>query len=97
MAAALTVSRMAGPCANGWERNGGTRWHLLINFRAACGARCNSFWSDEKGEKVTCPRCLAKLRTMAAGGTVERAFGQAPSEITRAARELLAKSEAGHA
>lgn len=59
----FSIRRMAGPCANGWERNGGTRWHALpgVSSRALCGARTNSFWSDEVGAAVTCPRCLARL------------------------------------
>jgi hypothetical protein len=57
----ISIGRMAGPCRNGWERNGGTKWHALMNGRAVCGARCNSFWSDEKGTRVTCSRCLARL------------------------------------
>jgi hypothetical protein len=57
----ITIRRMAGPCRDGWERNGGTRWHALASGKAICGARCKSFWSDEAGKAVTCPRCLRKL------------------------------------
>jgi hypothetical protein len=60
----VEIRRMAGPCANGFERNGGTRWHALVAGRAICGARCKSFWSFETGEEVTCPRCQKKLEKL---------------------------------
>ena len=58
--------RMTGRCANGFERDGGKLWHAVAGDvtgwgKAACGAKPgdrSNGWSESKGERVTCPRCL---------------------------------------
>lgn len=62
------VARLVGRCADGAQRGGGTRTHLVpmgtAFGRALCGAkpgRLSSGWSAVDGpETPTCPRCLAK-------------------------------------
>ena len=69
------VRSMAGRCANGAERDHGTRFHALPfdgttewgddTSRAICGAepgRRSVGWSSWGSDhEVTCPRCLARL------------------------------------
>jgi hypothetical protein len=59
--------RLAGVCADGAERGGGTVFHAVAvgAWRAACGAepgRRSAGWSDSAGDAVTCPRCLRKIK-----------------------------------
>lgn len=61
---AIVFSYLAGRCANGAERDGGTLYHAVRGWRALCGAepgRASAGWSSHLGTKATCPRCLAKL------------------------------------
>jgi hypothetical protein len=59
---------MAGRCANGAERDGGRKYHLLERFSefgtALCGAepgRTSGGWSLPYGPReATCPRCLKR-------------------------------------
>lgn len=58
---------LAGRCANGYERDGGSVVHAVTNDglqRALCGrepGRRSVGWSDRPMEQVTCARCLNKL------------------------------------
>lgn len=61
----LRVLRMTGRCANGAERDKGSRWHAVPAghpwIKAVCGAQPGqrgNGWSDYPGDAVTCPRCL---------------------------------------
>lgn len=59
------VMSLAGRCANGAERDHGTRHHAvgLNSYKAFCGTlpgRRSVGWSRELTE-VSCPRCIAKL------------------------------------
>jgi len=63
------VQMLAGRCANGSERDSGTRWHALREgeYKAICGAtygRRSAGWSSyiQLHQPVTCPRCLKKLQ-----------------------------------
>lgn len=70
-----TPAALGGRCANGYERDQGSRIHavpasddLLRNgyciTRAACGARPGPRsvgWSMRAGFDVSCPRCLAAI------------------------------------
>ena len=60
----IAILRMTGRCANGAERDGGTRYHAVFDWRALCGAKPGrlSDWSSYPGEAVTCPRCLNRLK-----------------------------------
>ena len=68
------VRSLAGRCANGAERDHGTRFHALpitgqrIKGRALCGAAPSgrsAGWSEwGHGEPVTCPRCIQKIETI---------------------------------
>ena len=61
------VSSLAGRCANGAERDHGTRYHAVRTgeYKAVCGAepgRRSVGWCDwGYGGEVTCPRCLKRL------------------------------------
>jgi hypothetical protein len=68
-----SIRKLFGRCANGAERDQGTRWHLIptpkpneytIYGPALCGAKpgrtANGF-NHYDGEKVTCPKCLKKV------------------------------------
>jgi len=61
----IALSYLAGRCVDGFERDGGTRIHMLIDGRALCGAtygRRSAGWSTHpRYVEVTCPRCLRKL------------------------------------
>jgi len=68
--AAPNIWRLAGRCSNGFERDGGARFHAVpaddrgVAYVALCGAkpgRRSAGWSSYPGEAVTCPRCLRKL------------------------------------
>lgn len=63
------VLRLAGRCANGFEADGGTRWHAVpaaeddrpAGYKALCGrapGKRSAGWSSKAGKVVTCPRCL---------------------------------------
>jgi hypothetical protein len=63
----MIAARLAGRCANGYERDSGRRFHALETYsefgKALCGAkpgRLSGGWSESPGS-VTCPRCLKKL------------------------------------
>lgn len=65
---------MAGRCANGAERDHGTRWHAVPvgSYAALCGdepGRRSAGWSSHRieGQEVTCPRCAKKLARAQAG------------------------------
>lgn len=67
----VTVSarRLAGRCADGAERDGGSLFHAVKNesWVAICGAqpgRRSAGWSQHIGDVVTCSRCLARLRKL---------------------------------
>lgn len=62
----IQALRLAGRCANGAERDGGSIWHAVRHqaWAALCGAapgRRSAGWSTHVGEYVTCPKCLRKL------------------------------------
>lgn len=71
LAQGYAVRSLAGRCADGAERDHGTRFHALplvegqVHGRALCGAvpgRRSAGWSEwGHGENVTCPRCMQKL------------------------------------
>ena len=59
------VMSLAGRCANGAERDHGTRFHAVetTSYKALCGSkpgRRSVGWSRELGP-VSCPRCISKL------------------------------------
>lgn len=63
----MEARRLAGRCANGAERDGGTIWHAVPRTRtsstALCGAtygRRSAGWSTTIGAAVTCPRCIRR-------------------------------------
>jgi hypothetical protein len=61
---ALQFLRLAGRCANGAERDGGSKYHAVAGYVALCGAkpgRRSAGWSLYPGDMVTCPRCRRKL------------------------------------
>ena len=60
----IRILRMTGRCATGAEKDGGRLFHAVKDYRALCRAKPGrmSGWSDKEGEKVTCRRCLKKLR-----------------------------------
>ena len=65
------ILSMAGSCRNGFERDSGRRFHAVPkdDYRAVCRAepgRRSVGWSTSPGDKVTCPRCLARLEKQAA-------------------------------
>ena len=54
----MIVARLAGRCANGFERDGGRKYHLLERYsefgKALCGAepgRTSGGWSQPYGER----------------------------------------------
>ena len=61
----LMIARLTGRCANGAERDGGIRTHLVANGSmygaALCGAkpgRLSNGWDEVDGpEQPTCGRC----------------------------------------
>lgn len=64
----MTPRRMTGMCRTGAERDGGRLWHAVDGRPAwqpaACGAqpgRRGNGWSEQAGERVTCPRCARRL------------------------------------
>lgn len=70
----LLPARLAGRCANGYERDSGRVTHAVdYNGRsdgdyhmgaAVCGAkpgRRSAGWSSYRWASVTCPRCLRRL------------------------------------
>jgi hypothetical protein len=64
MTADLKFLRLAGRCANGAERDSGSKYHAVRGNVALCGAKPgprSAGWSTYPGEAVTCPRCLTKL------------------------------------
>jgi hypothetical protein len=65
------IARLTGRCANGAERDGGRRSHVVLTPRrqpqwetALCGAtpgRLSNGWVEVDGaEQPTCPRCRTK-------------------------------------
>lgn len=66
--AMFTPRKMTGRCANGAERDKGSRFHAVPEGtgwqKAVCGAKPGvrgNGWSDYAGDKVTCPRCAFVL------------------------------------
>jgi hypothetical protein len=65
----IRTSYLAGRCANGAERDGGTRYHAIPvgSWKALCGAepgRRSAGWSENgftQSHEVTCPRCPRKV------------------------------------
>ena len=60
----LKTARLAGRCADGAERDGGTQVHLIADSQqtALCGAkpgRLSAGWSYADAH-ATCPRCVAR-------------------------------------
>jgi len=65
------IRRMAGRCANGAERDGGTLYHAVpvdefgaYHSNAACRAKPGKRsvgWSGYQGQVVTCKRCIRRL------------------------------------
>lgn len=59
------VLSMTGRCANGAQRDSGTRYHAVRfgEYKAVCGTTHGrrSRWSEYHGDAVTCPRCIKKL------------------------------------
>ena len=68
----FVIARLSGRCANGAERDGGRRLHVIeedsVYGRAVCGARPgkrSNGWDEVDGaETPTCPRCLAKAANL---------------------------------
>jgi hypothetical protein len=62
----LQFLRLSGRCANGAERDGGSKYHAVAGYGVAlCGAkpgRLSAGWSMYPGAAVTCPRCRRKLK-----------------------------------
>jgi hypothetical protein len=63
-----SIMMLAGRCANGAERDAGTRWHAVPigQYKAKCGityGRRSGGWSSAQPSDrvVTCPRCIKKL------------------------------------
>jgi hypothetical protein len=60
----LGILKLAGRCADGFERGKGSRYHAVNGYVALCGAkpgRRSAGWSSHAGVAVTCPKCLRKL------------------------------------
>jgi hypothetical protein len=67
--------KLAGRCANGFERDRGTVYHAVPEEAsnsgwgtALCGkepGRRSVGWAHREGTEVSCPRCLKKLRAVA--------------------------------
>lgn len=79
---AIVFSYLAGRCANGAERDGGTLYHAVRGWRALCGAepgRTSAGWSSHLGTTATRPRCLRKLARSErkANGTQDAGTSQA--------------------
>jgi len=63
---------LAGRCANGAERDGGTRWHAVPDndYKALCGAkpgRQSAGWAPfhrKEKQAITCPACIRKLKNL---------------------------------
>lgn len=93
--AEVEARQLAGRCANGAERDGGTIWHAVpaTSYSALCGAkpgRRSAGWSMRLGDVVTCERCLRKRGTAAANR-------DAADELSRRAREIDAADERAEA
>lgn len=67
--------RLAGRCANGAERDKGTRFHAMRTedceyslHDALCGAapgKLSAGWVSPNGEaEITCTKCLSKLKKL---------------------------------
>lgn len=60
----IRIAMLAGRCANGAERDHGTKWHAVpsLSNQAVCGAepgrRSVGWGSWHASRAVTCPRCL---------------------------------------
>jgi len=70
-------SRMTGRCANGAERDGGRRVHVVRGRSdwapALCGAQPGwkgNGWSEHKYTEATCPRCIERLKKLTPVKTV---------------------------
>jgi hypothetical protein len=65
----IRTSYLAGRCANGAERDGGTLYHAIPvgSWTAVCGARPgkrSAGWSEsgfERQHEVTCPKCAKRI------------------------------------
>lgn len=65
----ILALKKIGRCANGAERDTGSIYHAVENhaWSALCKAkpgRMSAGWSSEQGERVTCPRCIKKLKAL---------------------------------
>lgn len=67
----IDILTKAGTCRNGFERDSGRVSHAVPRdeIKALCGTepgRTSVGWSAYASDKVTCPRCLAKMTKMQA-------------------------------
>lgn len=73
-----TPRRLTGRCRNGAERDAGHIYHAVTDGTykpALCGAAPgprSSGWSEHRGGRVTCARCLARLANAAPDPEGER-------------------------
>ncbi len=67
------IRRKTGRCRNGYERDGGTIWHLTQGegFKPSfCGLKPGqkgNGWSVHSGNKVNCQKCLFRLAKLRRG------------------------------
>jgi len=66
--APVEARRLTGRCVDGGERDSGRLFHAVQrgDHVALCGAkpgRRSVGWSTDEGERVTCARCLSKVKT----------------------------------
>ena len=64
----IVAARLAGRCADGFERGRGQKWHAIPQAAefgtALCGAtpgRLSAGWYENPAEAITCARCLRRL------------------------------------
>src|SRR5688572_12887157 len=67
------IGRLAGRCADGFERDGGSLYHAVKGWSALCGAkpgRRSAGWSEHQGDRVTCPKCQRKILKLEKDGVL---------------------------
>ena len=69
------ANRLVGSCFNGFERDGGSRWHIRDKrtYKALCstkpGPKSNGWGSYPKPvSEADCPRCLKSFKAKAKMG-----------------------------